>query len=117
MEPIEWNYYTDFAPIGVNPHYFWWRKAGLPESSETRSREAVSRRPNRLARLRPRLTQIQGHRRGEAFRLSGYVAVATMLSDLSVGEKAFSPSLSSRDHDRTSSHNLHAALSFTLSEH
>lgn len=31
-----------------------------PESSETRSREAVSRLPDRLARRRPRLAQIQG---------------------------------------------------------
>ena len=52
-----------------------------------------------------------------AFRLSGYIAVATMLSDLSVGEQALSPSMSSPDHDRTSSHNFHSALSRTLRGH
>jgi hypothetical protein len=52
-----------------------------------------------------------------AFRLSGYVAVATMLSDLSVGEQVLSPSMSSPDHDRTSSHNFHSALSRTLRGH
>jgi hypothetical protein len=40
-----------------------------------------------------------------------------MRSDLSVCEKALSPSMSSRDHDRMSSHHFHSAWSLTLRGH
>ena len=104
---------------GVHPRRSCWHKTCL--TAQNPRRHAAGNPFHALQTgwrgPRPRLTQIPGHRRGEACRLSGDVAVATMRSDLSGGAHALSPSMASRDHDHTSSHHFHSAWSLTLRGH